>query len=178
MSRGNEKQICWDEKHLEEVLTRNPAIKINKKYSMPLKGKSNRKKVIKAIKETMVFYGPGEEHPIKITFPFVYPSLNKILRMNRWQRKKLEDEFREMVRWKLKVNNIKGFRTPVSIMVIIYFPILRRRDRDNFCFKWLKDALKGIVIIDDEPRYVESEKVDFDKGEKRMEVFITPQEVR
>jgi Holliday junction resolvase RusA-like endonuclease len=166
--------VIWTEAQLKERLDKNPALRINERYSQPVK---KRKVVAPKVSKIatlppMRFY--LQELPVKLFLPFVYPSLNKWTRMNRWERKRVEDEFRDEVRWEIIRNQIMGFKCKVSIQVIIYHPVDRYRDRDNYCYKWLKDALKGIVIIDDDPRYVEDLPVQFAKGKKHMDVWIRP----
>jgi Holliday junction resolvase RusA-like endonuclease len=166
--------ITWTEAELKERLEKNPALRINERYSQPVKKRKPAAPKIPKIATLppMRFY--LQELPVKLFLPFVYPSLNKWTRMHWAEKKHIEDEFRDEVRWEIIRNQILGFRSRVSIQVTIYHPVNRHRDSDNFCYKWLKDALKGIVIIDDDPRYVEDLPVQFAKGKKHMDVWIRP----
>lgn len=169
--------LNWTEKELAECLAKNPALRVNPKYSVP--EKSAKDDVKRSIpKRTRIILPPMKfyeyEEPIRFILPFVYPSLNKTLRMNRWKRKRQEDEFRDAVRWYLMLYKIRGFRSKIILEVKVSMPVLRHRDTDNYCYKWLKDAIKGIVIIDDDPRYVVEKPVVFEKGKLKMEVRITP----
>jgi len=166
--------LNWTEKQLEERLAKNPALRINPKYTAPVKDDSKRPipKRPRLVLPPMRFY--EVEEPVKVTLPFTYPSLNKMLRMNWYERKQQENEFRDAVRWYLAMYKVVGFRSPVIVEAVIYHPRIRFRDRDNYCMKWLKDAIKGIVIVDDDPRYVAQEKVEFQKGKAKIELQITP----
>lgn len=165
--------LNWTEEQLTKALEKNPALRINERYSMPAKPKKKNvgPRAPKLSAAPLKYY--DIELPIRIHLAHVPPSLNEILRMNPWVRAKEEEEFRNAVRWDLKVQNVKAFRSPVDLLIVIYFPQMRHRDRDNY-LKWTKDALKGIVFIDDDPRYIASEDVEFKKGKKRMEVIIHP----
>lgn len=166
--------LKWTEKQLQERLDKNPALRINPKFTTPVKEDMKRPipKMPRMVLPPMRFY--EEEKPVKVILPFTYPSLNKMLRMNWYERKRQEDEFRDAVRWYLAMYRIIGFRSQVILEVTVFKPVLRYRDTDNYCYKWLKDAMKGLVIIDDDPRYVIEKPVKFEKGKPRMEIRITP----
>jgi Holliday junction resolvase RusA-like endonuclease len=164
--------ITWTEEQLTKILQSNPALRIDLKYSQPARKKHSLPRSPRIVLPPMRFY--EVERPVRIIFPFTYPSLNRMLRMNWYERKRQEDEFRDAVRWELALNKIIGFRAPVVLEVKVYHPTIRFRDRDNYCMKWLKDALKGIVIVDDDPRYVAAEQVEFEKGKARIELRIMP----
>jgi Holliday junction resolvase RusA-like endonuclease len=164
--------ITWTEEQLQKQLKANPALRINPKYSQLEKIKRCVPKSPKIILPPMRFY--EVERPIKLVLPFSYPSLNKTNSMNRWERAKKKKEFEDAVRWELFLWKIIGFHSLVKLEVTVYKPVFRYRDRDNFCYKWLKDALKGVVIIDDDPRYVYDVPVEFEKGKERIEVKIIP----
>jgi Holliday junction resolvase RusA-like endonuclease len=163
----------WTEQQLVKCLESNPALRLNEKLSQPAKkSKKCVPKNPRVILPPMKFY--EVEQPVRIWLPFTYPSLNKTKRMNQYAAWKAEREFRDAVRWELILNKIQGFRSLVRMEVTIFKPVLRHKDRDNFNYKWLKDAIKGIVIIDDDPRYVYDVPVEFAKGKEHMEVRIIP----
>lgn len=163
----------WTEQQLAKRLESNPALRLNEKLSQPAKkDKKTVSKKPKANLPPMKFY--EVERPITIILPFTYPSLNKTNGMNHWKRAKMKKEFEDAVRLELSLLKIRGFHSLVKLEVTVYKPVIRYRDRDNFCYKWLKDALKGIVFIDDDPRYVYDVPVEFAKGKEHMEVRIIP----
>ena len=161
----------WSEQQLQQALESNPALQINEQFSQPAKKRSKAIKRPKIELPPMKFY--ENEQPIRIWLPVTVPSLNRILRMNRWERKKQEDEFRDAVRWELMIDKILGFRSPVILNITIFNPVMRHRDRDNY-LKWVKDSIKGIIIVDDDPRYLAQETVEFAKGKAHIELRIIP----
>jgi Holliday junction resolvase RusA-like endonuclease len=172
----------WTEKELAAALKSNPAIRINEKHSMSAQGKKTKKKNCiskkpKVILPPMKFYtdyAGGKEQTVKLFLPFTYPSLNKTKRMSTFAAWKAEAEFRDAVRWELLVNKILGFRQMVHLAVVIFHPKKRKRDDENYNYKWLKDALKGIVFVDDDHDHVRDEPVEFKKGKPHIEVYIIP----
>lgn len=165
--------VNWSESELKERLEKNPQLRINEKFSQSAKKKKKVCRPAPRIKlQPLKFY--ENELPIKLFLPFVYPSLNRWTRLHWAEKKRIEDEFRDEVRWEAIQQGIRGFKSRVSIQVILYHPVERHRDYENYCYKWLKDSLKGIAIIDDDPRYVLDLLPEFRKGKKRMEVWIRP----
>lgn len=164
--------ITWTEEQLTKILQSNPALRINPQYTQPVRKKKSLPRDPKVILPPMKFY--EVERPIKVILPFTYPSLNRTNSMNPFERAERKKEFEDAVRWELFRWKILGFRSQVRLEVTVYKPVFRHRDRDNFCYKWLKDALKGVVIIDDDPRYVYDVPVEFEKGKERIEVRIIP----
>jgi hypothetical protein len=131
----------------------------------------------KALIESMRYYPEGEEPEVMIRIPSVPPSLNRLNTMHWGVRRAKYKAFEELVRTIIAVRRIKAYRCPVELLVTCVFPTKRNRDRDNYCFKWLKDALKYVVLRDDDPRYVVREEVEFDIDphcEPYMRVLIRP----
>lgn len=68
---------------------------------------------------------------------------------------------------------LEMFRVPVDITVLAYMKG-QMIDADNICAKMYIDGLKGLVIKDDDPRYVTSVKTVAlkDKRNPRVEIRI------
>jgi Holliday junction resolvase RusA-like endonuclease len=84
-----------------------------------------------------------------------------------------KQEFMEALQWEMVVQGVKVFRSPVDLLIEVYFPVYRGRDKDNY-LKWTKDALKGFAVVDDSPKYIPNEDVQFPKGKHHMEIILTP----
>jgi Holliday junction resolvase RusA-like endonuclease len=93
--------------------------------------------------------------------------------MNQWERRKLKEEFVNDMRWELMFNKVKCFKSPVSLIITLYYPVERRRDKDNY-LKFLLDSLRGVLIIDDSPEFLKDVRVEFAKGKKHMEIQVIP----
>jgi Holliday junction resolvase RusA-like endonuclease len=164
--------VNWTQKQFDEMLNKNPALRIDEQHSQPARAGPKKPKRPKIQPPPLKFY--EIERPIKLFIPFVPPSLNRILAMNQWERRKLKEEFVNDMRWELMVNKVKCFRSSVIIIITIFHPVVRRRDPDNYQ-KWLLDSLKGVLIVDDSPEYLaEPVRVDFRKGKKHMEIRVIP----
>ncbi len=86
------------------------------------------------------------------------PSWNKFYSGQHWAvRKKMADYWHEQIGWILRVSwGRKAIIVkPVSIHITCYFKNKRWIDADNLCGKLIIDALKGVVIKDDSPEYVQ-----------------------
>lgn len=165
--------VNWTRKELEEALKKNPAIRINSKYSMPPREakKASRGRLPSQTVLDVPFY--EKEFPIRIHLPYVPPSLNKTTGGNRYAVNAAKQDFIDEVRWDLKLAGVKKFRGKVRILMLFYFPVYRERDRENF-MKWIKDAIKGWVFVDDSTAFIEWESVEFPKGKKRTELLVEP----
>jgi Holliday junction resolvase RusA-like endonuclease len=170
---ATDKRLRYTEKQLDEMLQKNPLIKINERYSQL----SNKSKNPKKPKRPKIQPPPLRyydiERPIKLFIPFVPPSLNRVLAMNQWERRKLKEEFVNDIRWMLMYNKVRCFRSPVVLLVTLFYSVERRRDKDNY-LKWLLDSLRGVLIVDDSPEYLEDVQVKFEKGKKHMEIKVIP----
>jgi Holliday junction resolvase RusA-like endonuclease len=166
-------RLRYTEKQLDEILKKNPAIHINERYSQ-LTPKKFPKKPKRPKMQTPQLRFYDFERPIKLFVPFVPPSLNQVLAMNPWERRKLKEEFVNDMWWVLMHNKVRCFRSLVIIIVTLFFPVMRTRDEDNY-LKWLLDSLKGVLIVDDSPEYLaEPIRVKFEKGKKHMEIKVIP----
>jgi Holliday junction resolvase RusA-like endonuclease len=166
-------RLRYTEKQLDEILRKNPGVRINERYSQLTPKKFLKKpKRPKMQPPPLKFY--DIEHQIKLFIPFTPPSLNRVLAMNEWERRKLKEEFVNDMWWSLMYNKVRCFRSPVIIIVTLFFPVMRTRDEDNY-LKWLLDSLKGVLIVDDSPEYLAGPvRVKFEKGKKHMEIKVIP----
>ncbi len=109
-----------------------------------------------------------------LSFPFTYPSLNRILSMGHWERRKIQKSYQKA--WVASLNLAKPwpkFTGPVSIKVILFFKIGRRRDLSNYSPKWLVDLFVECGIIkDDSKKYLPAQPdiaiIDNTKEEKTI----------
>ncbi|MGE5527782.1 MAG: hypothetical protein ACM3X6_01385 [Patescibacteria group bacterium] len=125
------------------------------------------------------------EEELRFELPFTYPSRNEIEHMNRHQKAALKGRWVADVRKWLMVyerrapGRFRAYRSRVRITAILHLPDPgRRRDLDNYSYKWLKDALQGFLLVDDSVRYVEDGLPVFadlaGRPEPWMEIIITP----
>ena len=79
---------------------------------------------------------------------YVPPSLNELLNCHYHKRTEYKEEALEYV--SLFVRGLKGV-TLYHISYLFFFPDKRRRDNDNYCAKYLTDALRyhGVLLDDD-----------------------------
>lgn len=104
-------------------------------------------------------------------------SLNKYYAGMHW--KDRSDEVirvRQLVRSSLKPHQKKMFINRVNIFITAYFSS-RPQDSSNIVAKIYEDALKGIVIFDDSPKYVGIVATEsrVDKDNPRVEIYIEEQ---
>lgn len=164
-------RLTFSKKQFDKIMQNNPALKIDEKHSQPARA-GPKKGRSKGLVVPIQYY--ETERPIKLNIPFVPPSLNRILSMNPWERRKLKEEFVKDMHWELIRNKVKCFRAPVELKITLFYPVERWRDPDNYQ-KWLLDSLKGVLIVDDSPEYLaESVRVEFQKGKKHMEIQVIP----
>jgi len=90
------------------------------------------------------------------TIPATLPSLNGIYAGQHWtKRARLANEWHTITI--LACKDAFMFDGPVDITVTCTFPKgARLLDPDNLAAKLVIDGLKGLVIVDDSPRYVRS----------------------
>lgn len=110
------------------------------------------------------------------------PSNNSIYSSNsHWTRKTEADAVHticstEAKRWLRSQNALQPyFKDRVDISIICFFEN-RPYDSSNIPVKLIEDALKGIIIIDDTPKYVRtvSSTSEVDKANPRVEIHINP----
>lgn len=90
-----------------------------------------------------------------ITFPFVYPSLNRLLKMHPLEYHRIRKSYEKGFVVGINLAKPPKFKGPVKIRVILYFTKPRRRDLGNYEPKWLIDCLvKAGIIIDDSKKYL------------------------
>lgn len=114
--------------------------------------------------------------PVILTFHRIYPSLNRILRMSRWERVRLKRAFMDACRWELRAVVPYRFPGKVRIEINLCFKdrLERPRDPDNYQPKWLLDCLvKEGVIKDDSWKIVGGgADVRFISGDPRDHVDV------
>lgn len=111
-----------------------------------------------------------------LIIPRIPISANKLLRMHWHPRADLLGEWKHDVGVLCKEAKIPMLEH-VTVGAVIYFKDKRTRDMDNFTFsleKMLGDSLKGIIIPDDDPRYLTWGSIEFlhDKLNPRTEVVL------
>jgi len=76
------------------------------------------------------------------------PSLNTLLGKGHWSRDEFKEEASEYAG--IFVKGLKG-ATLKSLSYVFYFPDKKARDNDNYCAKYLTDALRyhGVLVEDD-----------------------------
>jgi len=102
-----------------------------------------------------------------ITIPVTYPSLNKVLRLPWWERRKIKNDFQFVFAAAIRRTKPRPyFEGPVRITIELTFTSNRRRDPDNYSPKWLLDSLvQAKVIQDDSTEFMtESPKVTIKQG--------------
>ena len=173
-------------KRFLEFIDARPALRINPEDRRALEAAARRKGG-KGKPRPGVRYREREEE-LRIILPFVYPSRNEIEYMNRYQKSAAKRQWLDQVRFWLMVyerrepGRILGvFRSRVRLKAILHLPDPgRRRDLDNYSYKWLKDALVGYLLEDDSARHVEDAPPEFAGLDRRpgpwMEVIITPKQ--
>lgn len=110
------------------------------------------------------------------------PSWNKIYSSPHWTvRRDLAAEAHSEVYSALNsmgIHPLSGknlFRQRVDINLVAYYD-KRIVDADNCCAKIFIDGLKGIIILDDSPKYVRrvSTQCEIDRKNPRLEIEILP----
>lgn len=101
---------------------------------------------------------------------------NQFYRGLKWHyRKKMVDEVRAIVLSSIykEGNEFEMFTCPVDIEITCYY-VSHPHDSSNICAKIYEDALKGIFIEDDSPKYVRSMKTSslIDRQHPRLEIII------
>lgn len=92
-----------------------------------------------------------------------------------WHQRKAEaDRVHWLVRGHLDPDG-PTYDSPVVITVTAYFD-KSPMDASNICAKLYEDALKGFVLVDDSPDYVDSviTRSRTDKQRPRVEILISP----
>ena len=117
----------------------------------------------------------------RIIIKTLTPSLNKVLRMNRWKRMELKEEFAWEVYAELHEQNpnYEVIATPRKMRMNIVSYRKSFLDRDNFIggLKVLIDSIKELrLIYDDSPEYLDLEaeqKIEKKRKNQRTEIIIT-----
>jgi len=117
----------------------------------------------------------------RIIIKTLTPSLNKVLRMNRWKRMELKEEFAWEVYAGIHEQNpdYEAITTPRKMKLNIISYRKSFLDRDNFIggLKVLIDSIKGLrLIYDDSPEYLGLEaeqKIEKKRKNQRTEIIIT-----
>jgi Holliday junction resolvase RusA-like endonuclease len=83
------------------------------------------------------------------------PSWNVIYSNTNWgARKNIVDKVHNEIQWHLNQMDFAMFECVVDIKVECYYKNNRRPDSDNVCDKLVIDSLRGVVIANDDWRYV------------------------
>lgn len=95
---------------------------------------------------------------MKLEIKAIPPSLNKVLRMHRWAKKDLKDEWILLVREQLNADRLKCSSTQrMKVKVTIHHSRLYDRDNAWGACKVLFDALRHWLLIhDDSPEWLEA----------------------
>ena len=117
----------------------------------------------------------------RIIIKTLTPSLNKVLRMNRWKRMELKEEFAWEVYAELHEQNpdYEVIATPRKMRMNIVSYRKSFLDRDNFIggLKVLIDSIKELrLIYDDSPEYLGLEaeqKIEKKRKNQRTEIIIS-----
>ena len=90
------------------------------------------------------------------TFPFTYPSMNRITRMHWAERERTKKQYWQAFRIFLRqAGPLPIFKTPVRERVLLFFKKGTRRDVGNYDPKWLNDCLvKEKIIVDDSSKWI------------------------
>jgi Holliday junction resolvase RusA-like endonuclease len=105
------------------------------------------------------------------------PSWNTLYSGKHWAvRKHMADYWHDLVTAYLMKNwrNKGVIKGSVKIQIICYFKSHRWIDSDNLCGKLIIDALKGVVIKDDSPKYVKEVCCSsrMDAKHPRTEIYV------
>lgn len=108
---------------------------------------------------------------VQIRLGRVYPSLNKILRMNRWRRTEAKNKFMTDCAVEIAALNPYRFHGSVEVEIDLHMGpgrLIGAMDSDNFTPKWLLDVLvrKGIIRDDKTEIIPETPRVRFHRTEK------------
>jgi len=81
-----------------------------------------------------------------------------------------------LVKYSLKPHQRKMFFKRVNIFITVYFEY-HSQDSSNICAKLYEDGLKGVVIFDDNPKYVGivATESKVSKENPRVEIYIEEQ---
>lgn len=127
----------------------------------------------------------NEEDPVRIVINDVtLPSWNKYVNNNQhWaQKNRVAHDWQEYVFYTIKDHMIpeNPFEVPVAIEITCHFPNKAKMlDPDNICAKLAIDGLKGRIIKDDTPEYIDEVTLRsrLDRKRPRTEIVVTPKKV-
>ena len=109
------------------------------------------------------------------SFPFIYPSKNRILGMGHWERYKVKKTYDTAMAASLNLAKPwPKFTGQVQIKVLLCFSKKRRRDFGNYEPFWLLDILvRAGILKDDSEKYL-SERcaIAFIEGEKEQTTVV------
>lgn len=103
-------------------------------------------------------------------------SWNKAYSGQHWTQRKAEaDRVHQLVRAYFDPDEAQPFTVPVDIDLYVFFAN-RPLDADNIPAKLYIDALKGLLLVDDDRRFVRSVRTvtDVDKRHPRVTIMVTP----
>lgn len=101
-------------------------------------------------------------------------SLNKVLRLN-WR---VRNEYQHMIDSLIHAMWLKEgrpiFLNPVKVRYVLYFPVDRSRDYDNYLggAKYFTDALKRTFFLRDDQKFLKKVDVDFAVGPEKTTILI------
>jgi Holliday junction resolvase RusA-like endonuclease len=111
----------------------------------------------------------------KFVLPFVARSLNQWTRQHRFKAAREKKRIGAITRACLLSQGARLFHGPVEIEFLLVFRTNRNRDIDNYGQKFVTDALKGVIIEDDNSNIVRDVRIRFavEPGcEERTEITV------